>query len=111
MAARIDLNISPTSAPGRIAPRFAEITNEVLFGDIWERQGLSKRDRSLMVVSTLIALNRTEQLGFHLQLALQNGLTRDELAEVITHMAFYSGWPTAISAIAALDKVLAAEAK
>jgi 4-carboxymuconolactone decarboxylase len=102
--------ISATSALSRVTPDLARRT-AALFDDIWERPGLSKRDRSLIVVSSLISLNRTEQLGFHLQLALQNGLTRDELAEVITHMAFYSGWPTAISAIAALDKVLAAEAK
>jgi 4-carboxymuconolactone decarboxylase len=71
---------------------------KVLFGDVWERPGLSKRDRSLITVSALIALNRTEQLPFHLERALTNGVTKDELVEAITHLAFYSGWPTSVSA-------------
>jgi 4-carboxymuconolactone decarboxylase len=102
--------IPPSSAIARITPRLAELTNEVVFADIWERPGLSKRDRSLIVVSSLISLNRTEQLGAHLQRALDNGVTQDELVEVITHLAFYSGWPTAVSAVTALDKVLDANA-
>jgi 4-carboxymuconolactone decarboxylase len=81
-----------------VAPKLADLTNEVLFGDVWERPGLDKRDRSLITVAALIALNRTEQLPLHLGRALENGVTRDELAEVITHLAFYSGWPTAVSA-------------
>ncbi len=81
------------------APKLSELTQEVLFGDIWERPGLSKRDRSLITVSALVALNRTEQLRFHLTRALENGVTKDELIELITHLAFYSGWPTAMSAI------------
>jgi len=85
---------------GDFAPKLVELTDNVLFGDVWERPGLSKRDRSLVTVSTLIALNRTEQLRFHLEKALQNGVTKDELVEVITHLAFYSGWPNAMSAIA-----------
>ena len=83
---------------GDIAPKLLEITENVLFGDVWERPGLSKRDRSLITVSALIALNRTEQLPFHLERGLTNGLTQDELVEVITHLAFYSGWPTSVSA-------------
>jgi 4-carboxymuconolactone decarboxylase len=83
---------------GDIAPKLLELTEKVLFGDIWERPNLSKRDRSLITVAALIALNRTQQLPFHLERALTNGLTKDELVEVITHMAFYSGWPTAVSA-------------
>jgi len=102
--------IPPTAALARITPKLAEVTNEVLFGDIWERPGLSKRDRSLIVVSSLISLNRVEQLGFHLQRALDNGVTADELKEVVTHLAFYAGWPPCMSAVAILDKVLA-EAK
>ena len=81
-----------------IAPKLLELTEKVLFGDVWERPGLSKRDRSLITVSALIALNRTQQLPFHLERALANGLTRDELVEAITHLAFYSGWPTSVSA-------------
>lgn len=81
------------------APKLSELTQQVLFGDIWERPGLSKRDRSLITVAALVALNRTEQLRFHFPRALENGLTKDEVVEAITHLAFYSGWPTAMSAI------------
>ncbi len=84
---------------GDVAPKLADLTEQVLFGDIWERPGLSKRDRSLITVTALVAMNRTEQLPFHLRLALENGVTREELVELITHLAFYSGWPTAMSAI------------
>jgi 4-carboxymuconolactone decarboxylase len=83
---------------GDIAQKLLELTERVLFGDVWERPGLSKRDRSLITVTALIALNRTQQLPFHLERALANGLTRDELVEAITHLAFYSGWPTSVSA-------------
>jgi 4-carboxymuconolactone decarboxylase len=84
---------------GDIAPKLAELTDDIVFGDIWERKGLSKRDRSLITVATLVALNRAEQLSFHLNFALENGVTQEELVELITHLAFYSGWPTAVSAI------------
>ncbi len=84
---------------GEVAPKLTELTEDVLFGDIWERSGLSKRDRSLITVATLIALNRTEQLPFHLERALENGIRKDEIIELITHLAFYSGWPTAMSAV------------
>ena len=84
---------------GDVAPKLADLTEQVLFGDIWERPGLSKRDRSVVTVSALVAMNRTEQLPFHLRRALENGVTEDELVELITHLAFYSGWPTAMSAI------------
>ena len=81
-----------------LAPKLIELTEKVLFGDVWERPGLSKRDRSLITVATLVALNRSEQLRGHLDRALNNGVTEDEIVEVITHLAFYSGWPTAMSA-------------
>jgi 4-carboxymuconolactone decarboxylase len=84
---------------GDFAPKLVELTDQVLFGDVWERPELSKRDRSLVTVAALIALNRTEQLQFHLKKALENGLKREELIEVITHLAFYSGWPNSMSAI------------
>ncbi len=84
---------------GDVAPKLTELTEDVLFGDIWERPGLSKRDRSLITVATLVALNRTEQLPFHLGRALENGIRKDEIIELITHLAFYSGWPTAMSAV------------
>ena len=84
---------------GDVAPKLTELTEDVLFGDIWERPGLSKRDRSLITVATLVALNRTEQLPFHLRRALEHGIRKDEIIELITHLAFYSGWPTAMSAV------------
>jgi 4-carboxymuconolactone decarboxylase len=84
---------------GDFAPKLVDLTDRVLFGDIWERKELSKRDRSLVTVAALIALNRPEQLRFHLANALENGLKKEELIEVMTHLAFYSGWPNAMSAI------------
>lgn len=94
---------------GDFAPKLAELTDNVLYADIWERPGLSKRDRSLATVSALIAMNRPDQLRSHLALAIQNGLTREELAEAITHLAFYSGWPSAVSAVSAAKEVLPAK--
>ncbi|WP_246088869.1 carboxymuconolactone decarboxylase family protein [Phreatobacter stygius] len=85
---------------GAIAPKLAELTDSVLYGDIWQRPQLSKRDRSLITVAALIALNRPDQLRSHLALARQNGVTEDELVETITHLAFYAGWPNAVSAVA-----------
>jgi 4-carboxymuconolactone decarboxylase len=81
-------------------PKLAELTNNVLYGDIWERPGLSKRDRSLITVAAMIALNRPEQLRSHLQRARDNGVTKDEVVEMITHLAFYAGWPNAVTALA-----------
>jgi 4-carboxymuconolactone decarboxylase len=81
-----------------ISPRLAELSADVLFGDVWERPGLSKRDRSLITVATLIALYRTEQLRGHIGRALDNGVTKDEISEVILHQAFYGGWPVAANA-------------
>lgn len=83
---------------GDVAPKLAQLTDDVLFGDVWERPGLSKRDRSLITVAALIALYRTNQLPGHLQRALANGVTQDELIEAITHLAFYAGWPSAMTA-------------
>ena len=91
---------------GDIAPKLADLTEDVLFGDVWERTALSKRDRSLATVSALVAMNRTEQLTFHLQRAIENGVTKEELVEVITHLAFYSGWPTSMSAMMIAKQVL-----
>lgn len=84
---------------GDIAPALAEYSDKVLFGDVWERPELSPRDRSLITVSSLISLYRTNELGFHIRKALENGVTREEIIEVITHLAFYSGWPTASTAL------------
>ncbi|KFL88860.1 4-carboxymuconolactone decarboxylase [Acetobacter malorum] len=84
---------------GDIAPAMAEYSDKVLFGDVWERPELSPRDRSLITVSSLISLYRTNELGFHIRKGLENGVTREEIIEVITHLAFYSGWPTASTAL------------
>lgn len=86
------------------APKLAQITEQVLFGDIWQRPQLSPRERSLTTVASLVVLGRLEQLPFHLQLARDNGLTREELVELITHLAFYGGWPTAASALHCLEE-------
>jgi 4-carboxymuconolactone decarboxylase len=90
---------------GDIAPKMAELTDNVLFGDIWERPGLAKRDRSLVTVSALIAMNRPDQLRSHLALARTNGVKEEEIIEAITQLAFYAGWPNAISAIAVAREV------
>jgi 4-carboxymuconolactone decarboxylase len=98
----------PTAARqafGHVAPKFAEITDEVLFGDVWMRPGLSPRDRSLITITSLIALYRTNELPYHLKRALQNGVTREEIIETITHLAFYAGWPPANTAVAIAEKV------
>jgi 4-carboxymuconolactone decarboxylase len=88
-----------------IAPKLVEVTDTVLFGDIWERPGLSPRDRSLVTVSVLAALYRSEQLPYHLGKALENGLSVEELSEAITHLAFYAGWPNAMTAINQLKQL------
>jgi 4-carboxymuconolactone decarboxylase len=88
------------------APDFAKLTKDFLFGDIWERPGLSQRDKSLITVTCLVALNRIEQVDFHLKKAFENGLTKEELVAAITHIAFYAGWPTAASGFGHLKKVI-----
>jgi len=87
------------------APKLVDLTDNVLFGDVWERKGLSKRDRSLITCATLIALNRTEQQVGHFQRALDNGVKKEEMLEMITHLAFYAGWPVAMSAAQVAKKV------
>ena len=99
---------TPMRAPWRdIAPVLTDITDKVLFDDVWQRPQLSPRDRSLVTISALIALYRQNELPFHLKKALENGVTRDEIIEVITHLAFYSGWPTASTALAVARQVFA----
>ncbi|HLY44189.1 MAG TPA: carboxymuconolactone decarboxylase family protein [Stellaceae bacterium] len=101
----------PTS-PAREAirgtvPKLAEISDKIIYGEIWERPGLSKRDRSLIVVASLIAMGRERQLEGHLARALQNGVTKDEIGEIITHLAFYAGWPAAMTAAQIAKEVFA----
>ncbi len=90
-------------AMGSDATKLVELTDKVLFSDIWERNELAKRDRSIVTVAALVAMYRLEQLPFHLNFAIENGVTKIELIEIITHLAFYSGWPTAHSAIKLLN--------
>lgn len=89
---------SARDAVRNIVPGLINYSEKWLFGEVWERPGLSKRDRSLIVVATLIALGRERQLVGHLERALNNGVTKEELSEVITHLAFYAGWPAAMTA-------------
>ena len=89
----------------QVVPKLIDLTEKVLFGDVWERPGLSKRDRSLITVATLIATYRPEQLKGHTERALANGVTRDEISEIITHLAFYAGWPSAMSAARVVKQV------
>lgn len=96
---------SGQTAFGDVAPALAELTDQVLFGQVWQDPALSPRDRSLVTVATLIALQRTEQLPFHLRLARRNGLDHDALAALTTHLAFYAGWPVAASAAARLREL------
>lgn len=94
---------APTKAAqqmfGDMAPKLAQLSDEVLFGDVWERPQLSKRDRSLITCAALVALGKPEQMNSHFPRAIQNGVTHEELIEMITHMAFYAGWPSAVTAI------------
>jgi 4-carboxymuconolactone decarboxylase len=102
----------PPTSPAREAirgtvPKLAEISDTVIYGDVWERPGLSKRDRSLITVATLLALGREKQLDGHLSRALANGVTKDEISELITHLAFYAGWPAAMTAAQIAKEVFA----
>jgi 4-carboxymuconolactone decarboxylase len=97
---------APRKSPfGDIATALGDYTDNVLFGDVWKRPQLSPRDRSLVTVSSLVAQYRVNELPFHLKFALQNGVTREELIEAITHLAFYAGWPTASTAIGIVRRV------
>jgi len=91
---------------GDLAPKLAQLTDDVLFGDVWERPQLAPRDRSLVTVAALVALYRTDQMASHMRRALDNGVTTEELVELITHLAFYAGWPCAVTAITTLRGVV-----
>ena len=101
-------NTAPRKSPfGDIAPALGDYTDNVLFGDVWKRPVLTPRDRSLVTVSSLVAQYRVNELPFHLKFALENGMTREELIEAITHLAFYAGWPTASTAVGIARRVFA----
>ena len=91
---------------GDFSPKLAELTDNVLYADVWARPQLPPRDRSLVTVAALVAMNRPDQLRSHLLRARENGVTREELAEAITHLAFYAGWPSAVSAVTVAREVL-----
>jgi 4-carboxymuconolactone decarboxylase len=98
----------PTNARksfGDIAPQLAELTDKVLFGEVWESSDLSPRDRSLVTIASLISMYRLNEMPFHLKKALENGLTRDEIVATITHLAFYAGWPPAMTALQITRKI------
>ena len=92
-------------AIGDVAPKLAELTDDVLFGDVWERPGLSRRERSLITCAALVALGKTEQMSFHFPYALGNGVSHKELVELVAHLAFYAGWPSAMSAVTKLREL------
>jgi 4-carboxymuconolactone decarboxylase len=99
---------TPTNARknfGDIAPHLADITDKVLFGDVWENSALSPRDRSLVTITSLISLYRINELPFHTKKALENGVTKKQIIETITHLAFYAGWPPAMTALQIVRKV------
>ncbi|WP_396287697.1 carboxymuconolactone decarboxylase family protein [Amycolatopsis sp. PS_44_ISF1] len=90
---------------GDFAPGLVHFTDDVLFGEVWKRTGLSPKDRSLVTVTALAARGNTEQLVYHLGLAQENGNSETELIEAITHLAFYAGWPQAMAAMAVAKNV------
>lgn len=94
------------NAFGDFAPGLVHYTDRVLFDEVWERDGLSKRDRSLVTVAALTAMGKTDQLKFHLTFARQNGVTDEELQEALLHLAFYAGWPDGMSATSILKGIV-----
>jgi 4-carboxymuconolactone decarboxylase len=92
------MSAAERNAVYRLVPKLGELRDDVLFGKVWEDPDLSKRDRSLVTVAMLAALYRTEELKSHMQRALENGVSEEELKALITHVAFYGGWPCAVNA-------------
>ena len=90
---------------GKIAPGIVQYTTDVLFRDLWLRPDLAPRDRSLVTVSALIASGQVAQITYHLNRAMDNGLTQEQAGEVVTHLAFYTGWPNAFSALPVMKDV------
>ena len=106
------MTVKPTPTPAArdkvrsTVPKLIDLTEKVVYGDVWERPVLSKRDRSLITCAALVALNHSEQLKGHLERALNNGVTPEEIGELITHLAFYGGWPVAMSSAMVAKEVL-----
>jgi 4-carboxymuconolactone decarboxylase len=98
--ATVDANVGP------VAPSLAADTNDLLFGEIWRRPGLSSRDRSLVTMTALIVIGQPEQLTFHANRGMDNGLSPEQAGEVLSHLAYYAGWPRAMSAVPVLKKIL-----
>ena len=94
---------------GDFSPELVSLTDDVLFGRVWKRPELSPKERSLITVASLVTSGSTEQLIFHLNFAKQNGASEEELIEAITHLAFYAGWPKAMSAIVVAKRVFRGE--
>lgn len=88
----------------KLAPKLAELSQEILFNDIWKREVLTPRERSLLTLGALTALGRVQQLPWHIDFAQQNGLTCEQIVEAFTHLAFYAGWPAAVSALTCLEE-------
>jgi len=91
---------------GVVAPKFVQLTNDVVFEDLWRRSDLSPRDRSLVTIAALAGMGDDDQLDFYLRRALDSGLSRAQIAEALTHLAFYAGWPKATKALTAVTKAL-----
>ncbi|MFM0158582.1 carboxymuconolactone decarboxylase family protein [Paraburkholderia sediminicola] len=90
---------------GAISPSLVEDTGAVLFRDLWLRPDLAPRDRSMATIAALITSGQSAQIGYHLGRAMDNGLTRDEASEVVSHLAYYAGWPNAFSAVPVIKTV------
>ncbi|GKX59653.1 carboxymuconolactone decarboxylase family protein [Leminorella grimontii] len=88
----------------QLAPKLAQLTQDILFGDLWQRTALTPRERSLVTLAALTAMGKTRQLPWHIEFAQQNGIRLDEMVEVFTHLAFYAGWPAAVSALECLPE-------
>src|SRR5438309_2767922 len=109
-SASAQTQVGPMRAPsdiGTVAPALEKYTQDRLFGEVWKRPSLSPRDRSIVTVAALIARNQTIEMPYYVNLALDNGVTPREISEIITHLAFYSGWANAISAVAVAKDVFA----
>ncbi|MBT2187320.1 carboxymuconolactone decarboxylase family protein [Sphingobium nicotianae] len=102
----------PSAAKGdelkAVAPDFVELTDRVLYSEVWERPGLAPRDRSMLTIAALMASGRLGQLENHIRFGLENGITMKEMEEIMIHLAFYAGWPSAVAATRTFHDVVKA---